>query len=89
MVSIGVVAQRDWVMVPAADVKMIALAGSTVTTFVTTVPVQVPPALVNVGVMVNVTGTDRAVVLIGVPLILPLPVAAIPVTATVLSLDQP
>ena len=41
-----------------------------------------------VGVIVNVTVTGAAVVLVSVPLISPLPLAAIPVTATVLSLVQ-
>ena len=38
--------------------------------------------------MVNVTVTGALVVLVSVPLILPAPLAAIPVTATVLSLVQ-
>ncbi len=40
------------------------------------------------GVMVKVTVTGNEVVLISVPLIFPLPLAAIPVTLTVLSLAQ-
>ena len=38
--------------------------------------------------IVNVTVTGAVVVLVSVPLILPVPLAAIPVTATVLSLVQ-
>ena len=41
-----------------------------------------------VGVIVNVTVTGAVVVFVSAPLILPLPLAAIPVTATVLSLVQ-
>ena len=41
-----------------------------------------------VGVIVNVTVTGAAVVLVNEPLMLPLPLAAIPVTVTVLSLVQ-
>ena len=41
-----------------------------------------------VGVIVKVTVTGALVVLVSVPLILPAPLAAIPVTATVLSLIQ-
>ena len=41
-----------------------------------------------VGVIVKVTVTGAAVVFVNVPLILPAPFAAIPVTATVLSLTQ-
>lgn len=58
--------------------------GLTVTVAVTGVPVQLPAT----GVMVNVTVTGAAVVLVKVPLISPLPVAAIPVTVPVLSLVQ-
>ena len=47
-----------------------------------------PSQLLAVGVMVNVTVTGALVVLVNVPLILPVPLAAIPVTATVLSLVQ-
>ena len=53
----------------------------------TTVAVVVGPAQVlAVGVIVNVTVTGAFVVLVSVPDILPEPLAAIPVTATVLSL---
>ena len=62
--------------------------GFTSTVAVIGVPVQVTPALVNDGVIVKVTVTGTLVVLVSVPLILPLPLAAIPVTATVLSLVQ-
>ena len=59
--------------------------------FTNTVAVSVAgPAqpLASSGVMVNVTVTGAAVVLVSVPLILPVPLAAIPVAATVLSLVQ-
>ena len=47
-----------------------------------------PTQPLAVGVIVNVTVTGAAVVLVSVPLILPEPLAAIPVTDTVLSLVQ-
>lgn len=58
--------------------------GFTVTVAVIAVPVH-PLA---VGVMVNVTITGAFVVLVNVPLILPVPFAAIPVTVPVLFLVQ-
>ena len=51
-------------------------------------PVHVTPALVKVGVIVNVTVTGAKVVLVSVPDILPVPLAAIPVTVATLSLTQ-
>jgi hypothetical protein len=62
--------------------------GFTTTVAVTGVPVHVTPALVNDGVIVNVTVTGALVVLVNVPEIFPAPEAAIPVTATVLFLVQ-
>lgn len=57
--------------------------------FTTTVAViGVPAHPLAVGVMVKVTVTAALVVLVSVPLILPAPLAAIPVTATVLSRVQ-
>ena len=59
--------------------------------FTNTVAVKVAgPAqpLASSGVMVNVTVTGDVVVLVNVPLILPVPLAAIPVAATVLFLVQ-
>jgi len=47
-----------------------------------------PAQPLAVGVIVKVTVTGAAVVLLSVPLILPAPLAAIPVTVTVLSLTQ-
>lgn len=58
--------------------------GLTVTDVVMAVPMQ-PLA---VGVIVKVTFTGEAVVLVRLPLILPDPVAAIPATELVLSLVQ-
>ena len=50
--------------------------------------IDVPGQPLAVGVMVKVTVTGALVVLVKVPLILPEPLAAIPVTAKVLSLVQ-
>lgn len=50
--------------------------------------IGVPPQVLAVGVMVNVTVIGAAVVLVRLPLISPLPFAAIPVTAPVLFLTQ-
>ena len=62
--------------------------GFTSTVAVITAPAQVVPALVKVGVMVKVTVTGTLVVLVNVPLISPVPLAAIPVTVATLSLVQ-
>ena len=57
--------------------------------FTSTVAVMGAPGQpLAVGVMVKVTVTGRAVVFVKAPLILPEPLAAIPVTETVLSLVQ-
>ena len=57
--------------------------------FTNTVAVPDGPAQpLAVGVIVNVTVTGAAVVLVNVPLIFPDPLTAIPVAATVLSLVQ-
>ena len=58
--------------------------GVTITVAVTGVPVQ-PLAL---GVMVKVTVTGAVVVFVSAPLILLVPLAVMPVTATLLSLVQ-
>jgi hypothetical protein len=50
--------------------------------------IDVPGHPFTVGVMVKVTVTGALVVFVKLPLMFPLPLAAIPVTATVLSLDQ-
>ena len=50
--------------------------------------IAAPGQLLAVGVMVNVTVIGALVVLVNVPLILPLPLAGIPVTEAVLSLVQ-
>ena len=55
--------------------------GLTTTVAVTGVPVQVTPALVYDGVTVNVTVIGVLVALVNEPLILPVPLVAIPVTA--------
>lgn len=67
-----------------AGVAIAPGAGSTITVAGTAVPGQ-PLAT---GVMVNVTVSGNKVVFVNVPVILPLPLAAIPVTAPVLSLVQ-
>lgn len=73
--------------VPASVMVAIGF-GLTVTVTVMGVPVQVVPALVYDGVMVNVTITGEEVVFVKVPEILPEPLAGIPVTVAVLSLVQ-
>ena len=50
--------------------------------------IDVPLQPLAVGVIVNVTVTGALVVLVNVPLMFPLPLAAIPVTPMVLSLAQ-
>ena len=65
-------------------VATVAGVGFTSTVAVTGAPVQ-PFAE---GVMLNVTVTGAEVVLVRLPLISPLPLVAMPVTLTVLSLDQ-
>jgi len=62
--------------------------GLTTTVAVIAVPVHVTPALVYCGVIVKVTVTGALVVLVSEPLILPVPLAAIPVTVALLSLVQ-
>jgi hypothetical protein len=59
------------------------------TAFTTTIAVTGAPSHpLKLGVMVNVTVTGDVVVLNNVPLIVPVPLAAIPVTEVVLSLVQ-
>ena len=88
MVPVVVLDNTIVVMVPPEHmvwlegVRVVKGDGLTKTVAVVGVPVQ-PLAL---GVIVNVTVTGAAVVLVSVPLMFPLPLAAIPVTATVLSL---
>ena len=62
--------------------------GFTTTVAVIDVPVQVTPALVKLGVIVKVTVCATNVVLVSALLILPVPLAARPVTFTLLSLVQ-
>ncbi len=71
-------------IVCAAGVATAFGVGLTSTVAVIGVPVQ-PLAL---GVIVKVTVTGALVVLVNVPLILPVPLAAMPVTAVVLSRVQ-
>ena len=78
--------------VMVTPLQIVCAAGNAVITgsgFTNTVAVIDGPAQpLAVGVIVNVTVTGNGVVLVNVPLILPLPDAAMPVTATVLSLVQ-
>ena len=62
--------------------------GFTNTVAVTGVPLQVTPALVKLGVIVKVTVIGTLVLLVSVPLMLPVPLAAMPVTVATLSLVQ-
>jgi hypothetical protein len=55
---------------------------------ITVAVIGVPEQPLAVGVIVKVTVTGAFVVLVNVPLMVPEPLAGIPVTATVLSLDQ-
>ncbi len=82
LITIGVIAPEQTVCV--AGVATAVACGYTVTVVVTGAPVQ-PFA---VGVTVNVTVTVELVVFTKAPLILPEPLAAIPVTEEVLSLVQ-
>ena len=75
-------------VVLAAEVSVAVFTGTTESTAVIAVPVQVIPPLVNVGVIVKVTGMPVAELWVSVPLMLPVPVAAMPVTVVVLSLVQ-
>ena len=65
---------------------MIAAVGVGFTSTVAVIGVPTHP--LAVGVIVNVTVIGALVVLVSVPLILPEPLAAIPVTVTVLFLVQ-
>ena len=55
---------------------------------ITLAVMEVPEQVAGLGVIVKVTVTGAVVVLVSAPLILPLPLAAIPVKAVVLSLVQ-
>ena len=84
IVVIGVPEQLVWFCGVATAFGV----GLTSTVAVILGPVHVTPALVKVGVIVNVTVTGAKVVLVSVPDILPVPLAAIPVTVATLSLTQ-
>jgi hypothetical protein len=81
--TIGVIAEPEQIVCDAGAADAFGV-GLTSTVAVIDAPVH-PLA---VGVIVNVTVIGALVVLVSVPLILPLPLAAIPVTGTVLSLVQ-
>lgn len=68
------------------DVGVAITSGVGFTSTVAVIGVPVQP--LATGVIVNVTVTLDVVVLVSVPLILPAPLAAMPVTGTVLSLVQ-
>jgi len=80
------------IVVMVAPEQMVWLAGVATAPgvgFTSTVAVTGAPAQpLAVGVMVNVTVTGALVVFVNAPLMFPLPLAGIPVTATVLSLVQ-
>ena len=80
MVVIGMAEQTVW----EDGVAIASGVGFTSTVAV----IGVPGHPFAVGVIVNVTVTGAKVVLVSVPLILPVPLAAMPVTGTVLSLVQ-
>ncbi len=82
VILIGVIIPAQ--TVAAAGATVIDGIGFTITVAVIGVPEQ-PRAS---GVIVNVTVTGEVVVFVNVPLIFPLPLAAMPVTETVLSLVQ-
>ena len=82
VILIGVIV--PWQTVAVAGATVIDGIGFTMTVAV----IGVPEQPLTSGVIVNVTVTGAVVVLVNMPLILPLPLAAIPVTATVLSRVQ-
>ena len=81
--TIGVIAVPEQIVWPAGVATAFGVG------FTSTVAVVVGPTQpFAVGVMVKVTVTGAVVVLVSSPLMFPIPLAAIPVTATVLSLVQ-
>ena len=85
--TIGVIADPEQIVCDAGVAVAVGV-GYTVTVAVIVGPVHVTPALVYVGVMVKVTVIVALVVLLSVPDILPVPLAAMPVTVATLSLTQ-
>ena len=83
---IGVLMHTVCDVVAGAEVSVIVLLGLTVTVAVKVAGAAQP--LASRAVMVNVTVTGEAVAFVNVPLIFPVPLAAIPVAVTVLSLVQ-
>lgn len=82
--AIGVTVAAEQIVCDAGVATTTLAVGFTVTVEVTAVPVQ-PLA---VGVTVNVTVTGEAVVFVNTPVILPDPLAAIPVAEAILFLVQ-
>ena len=64
------------------------IVGTALTITVAVIGAPTQPVAVMVGVIVNVTVCGTVVILVSVPLISPVPLAAIPVTFAVLSLVQ-
>ncbi len=64
------------------------MVGTAFTVTVAVIGAPTQPVAVTVGVMVKVTVCGTNVLLVSVPLISPVPLAAMPVTFTVLSLVQ-
>ena len=77
------------IVAPEQIVCVSGVADATGTAFTSTVAVIGEPVQpLAVGVMVNVTVMGPVVVFVKAPMMLPVPVAAIPVTEAVLSLVQ-
>jgi hypothetical protein len=81
--STGVIADAEQIV---CDVMLATAFGMGFTN--TVVVMGVPEQVAALGVTVNVTVTGAEVVLVKVPVILPVPLDAMPVTATVLFLVQ-
>ena len=87
--ALGLEITIDVIAIPEQSVCVLFVAATVGVGFTATVAViAVPGQPLAVGVMVNVTVTSALVVLFNVPVISPLPLAAIPVTVTVLFLVQ-
>ena len=84
LLSTMVVIDEPLQIVCDAGVATALGVGFTTTVAVVELPVQVTPLLVKLGVMVNVTVIAALVALVSEPLIVPLPLAAIPVTPRLL-----
>jgi hypothetical protein len=83
VITIGVIADPEHIVCEAGVAVAVGIGLTT-----TVAVIGVPGQPLAVGVMVKVTVTGAVVVLVNAPLILPAPAAAMPVTATLLSLTQ-